>query len=215
MKSKRREDGAPTSCRAVAAVGPRHRLVLDALPIVARAARRARRRYGDLASYDDLCSIGKVALYDAAPRFRDGPGRSLGQFARSRVWGEMMNEVRRVLAEREARRESRWVADVEPWCGAAESDLGDAQEKLLAIVALREAVQDLPTDDRLLLDLLVSDDFDPSVAGAILGVARETVYRRLHRLRVLLGRRLKKAGVTRAPTPIDVAGAEAMAWCAR
>jgi RNA polymerase sigma factor (sigma-70 family) len=191
---------------ALAVVGRHHQLVAGALPVVERAARKARWRCGARASYDDLCSIGKIVLYDTIPRFHDEPGRSLGRFARLRIWGAMMEELGRAGAQARMDHEMVLVADVERTSPDAERLLGDAQERTHAVEALRKALRDLAEHDLVLLDLLFTHELEPHKVGEILGVARETVYRRLQRLCARLRRRLREFGVTRAPSPTDLAG---------
>jgi RNA polymerase sigma factor (sigma-70 family) len=233
-----------------------HQLVRDALPMVEECADSLCRRYDlfgrppphthihsgrshDCVGYSDMCSIGKLALYDAVPRFQEGRNRSFRRFARLRVFGAMMNELK--CATRQARIERAmlravtyfladynddfdisqhdqiemqrrvdnmcdvaaavmFVAGTEELCGELERDaVADAEENARAIEALRKIVGELSEDNRKFLDLLFGCGFDHHAVGEQLGLARETVCRRLSRLCANLKRLLKITGIMQAP----------------
>ncbi len=184
-----------------------HEVLLEALPVVEQTARRLRRQYANLVCDDDMRGAGNLALCDAQRRYLDGPGRSLATFARSRIFGAMMNEVR-CAAHHARRTQELHVLDDVPWAGfPTPRDLvADAEESVNAVEALRAVLQDLADEDRLLLDLLFGDELDQHEVGEILGITHETVCRRLARLRTKLRRRLQDLGVTWAPPPMQIAG---------
>jgi RNA polymerase sigma factor for flagellar operon FliA len=98
-----------------------HVLVRDALPVVEECAGKVCARYdlygrperrhvhagrsGDCVGYSDMGTIGKLALYDAVRRYVDGRNRSFPRFARYRVFGAMMNEVKATTRQRRIDRE--------------------------------------------------------------------------------------------------------------
>lgn len=181
-------------------IGKDHERLLEALPVVERSARRVRRRYGARLS-EDVRGIGNLALCEALPRFVDGPGRSLDRFAKRHVFGAMMNEVRRATVRMHGEREGAAERGAIGLSGVADL-LADAEENVVAVEALREAVDGLGDEDRLLLDLVFRDELDQHQVGEILGIAHETVCRRLGRLRAKLRRRLLGLGVACAPPPM-------------
>jgi RNA polymerase sigma factor (sigma-70 family) len=98
-----------------------HGLVRDALPVVDECAGKVCRRYdlygrpdrrhvhagraGDCVGYSEMGSIGKLALYDAVRRYVEGRNRSFSRFARYRVFGAMMTEVKAITLQRRIDRE--------------------------------------------------------------------------------------------------------------
>jgi RNA polymerase sigma factor (sigma-70 family) len=186
-----------------------HDLLTSALPMVEQSARKVRQRYGNRLS-DDVLGVGTLALCEALPRFEDGPGRSLAQFAKRRVFGAMTNEVARLVEQ--ARRDHDMVrlSYDEAHVSDAQDVLAEAEESVLAVEALQAVLQDLGDEDRLLLDLLFGDGLDQHQVGEVLGVAHETVCRRLGRLRTKLRRRLRGLGVTCAPPPTRLPGLHAV-----
>ena len=49
-----------------------HRLVREAMPLVEQKAKQLCAKYRGLVEYDDLCTVGKLAAYDSAPRYKEG-----------------------------------------------------------------------------------------------------------------------------------------------
>ncbi len=182
-----------------------HDLLTAALPMVEQSARKFRRRYGNRLG-DDVLGVGTLALCEALPRFEDGPGRTLAKFAKRRVFGAMTSEVARVVEQ--ARKDHDMVLSSydETDVSDAQDVLAKAEENVVAVEALREAVESLGDDDRLLLDFVFRDELDQHQVGEVLGIAHETVCRRLGRLRVELRRRLLGLGVWCAPPPMRLTG---------
>jgi len=81
-----------------------HRLVLEAMPLVEQKAKKLCAKYQGLVEYDDLCTVGKLAAYDSASRYKAGRNRSFPRFARLRIYGAMMGEIK---CETEAARMKR------------------------------------------------------------------------------------------------------------
>jgi RNA polymerase sigma factor (sigma-70 family) len=189
-------------------IGTEHERLLEALPVVERSARRVRRRYGARLS-EDARGIGNLALWEALPRFVEGPGRSLDRFAKRRVFGAMMNEVRRATVRMHGERDGAAGRGAIGLSGATDL-LADAEENVLAVEALRAVLQDLAEEDRLLLDLLFGDELDQHQVGEVLGIAHETVCRRLGRLRTKLRRGLRALGVGCAPPPMRLPDLQAV-----
>lgn len=71
-----------------------------------------------------------------------------------------------------------------------------------AIAALDTVMTPLGEDDRTLLALIYASDFNLEQAAAELGVAKETAWRRIHRLLDKLRVALVALGVTHAPEPM-------------
>jgi RNA polymerase sigma factor (sigma-70 family) len=72
-----------------------HLLVRAALPAVERHARHVIWRWPGLVDADDLRSVGKLALYDAVTRFDETLEVPFDDFASMRVYGAMLDTVRR------------------------------------------------------------------------------------------------------------------------
>jgi RNA polymerase sigma factor (sigma-70 family) len=98
-----------------------HGLVREALPVVDECADKVCARYnlqgrpeqrhvhtgrgGDCVGYSDMGTIGKLALYDAVRRYVEKRNSSFSRFARYRVFGAMMDEVRTTTRRRRMDRE--------------------------------------------------------------------------------------------------------------
>jgi RNA polymerase sigma factor (sigma-70 family) len=73
-----------------------HLLVREAMPVVDTCAKRVKRRwwvFGHDLDLDDLCTIGKLALYECVPRFRKERNQSFSRFAYLRVTGAMIDDA--------------------------------------------------------------------------------------------------------------------------
>jgi len=71
-----------------------HLLVREALAMLDQWAAQVRsrwRRFGAELDYDDLRSVGKLALYDAVTRYREERNSSFARYAKLRVWGAMID----------------------------------------------------------------------------------------------------------------------------
>jgi RNA polymerase sigma factor (sigma-70 family) len=115
------DEGAPTQATAPVLTTKHHQLVREALPVVDECAGQVCWRYdlqghaerrhvhaggsGDCVGYSDMGTIGKLALYDAAPRYQEKRNCSFARFARYRVFGSMMNEVKATTRQRRVDRE--------------------------------------------------------------------------------------------------------------
>jgi len=239
-----------------------HNLVREALPVVEECASkicwkydlfgRPERRHihnggvGDCVGYSDLCTIGKLALYESVPRFQPGRNRTFKRYAHYRVLGAMMDEVIATTVQARVDREmlrafAYYMADhnddfdimrhekpemqrrVDAMCGnaaavmfvagaeearvEAERDLvADTEETALAIEGLRALIGDLSEEERQFLALLFAHGFDHHKVGEIIGVARETVCRRLARLCADLKRLLKTLDITHVPPRTQLPG---------
>jgi RNA polymerase sigma factor (sigma-70 family) len=237
-----------------------HQLVRDALPLVHECAdtfcwaydlygrypRRHVHRGGpdDCIGYSDMCTIGKLALYDAVPRFQEARNRSFRRFAKLRVFGAMMDELK--CTTRQARMDramlravAYFLADynddfdiskhdtpeiqrrADLMCDTAAAvmfvagaeqtrvetacdTLADAEENVVAVEGLREIVRNLSEETSRFLDMLFGAGFDQHKVAEELGLARETVCRRLARLCADLRRLLKVMGIKRAPPPMQL-----------
>jgi RNA polymerase sigma factor (sigma-70 family) len=191
-----------------------------------------------------MSTIGKLALYDAVPRFQEERNRSFRRFAKLRVFGAMMDELKcttkqaridramhraaiyflgdynddfdiskhdRPEMERRVDLMCDTVAAVMFAAGAeqarietAQDTLADAEENMVAVEALREIVRDLSEETCGFLDMLFGAGFDQHKVAEQLGLARETVCRRLARLCADLRRLLKVMGIKRAPPPMQL-----------
>ena len=253
-------EAAETQAAPRAFTTEQHKLVREALPVVDECAGKVCWRYdlfgrperrhvhkgatGDCVGYSDMGTTGKLALYDALPRYKPERNSSFGRYARYRVFGAMMNEVKAMTRQRLVDREmlrafAYYMADytddfdimkhdrqemqrrVDALCDSAAAVMfvvgaeqerldadrdivADAQESAVAVEGLREAVNELDDDQRHFLNLLFAYGFDQPKVGEIIGVARETVCRRLARLTADLKRLLKTFGIKRAPPPIQL-----------
>jgi RNA polymerase sigma factor (sigma-70 family) len=109
--SASRADAAGGATPAPVLTIEQHQLVRDALPLVHECAdafcwaydlygRPPPRRHvhqssaDDCVGYSDMSTVGKLALYDAVPRFHEGRNRSFRRFVKLRVCGAMMDELR-------------------------------------------------------------------------------------------------------------------------
>lgn len=96
-----------------------HLLVRHAMPAVERQARRVAWKWNKQDDFEDLCTVGKLALYDAVTRFDEAMGVPLAEFASLRVYGAMLNTVvgetdderMRLLVEREVTRYTEYYHD--------------------------------------------------------------------------------------------------------
>jgi RNA polymerase sigma factor for flagellar operon FliA len=119
--SAKSDENTPEPAPAPALTMKHHQLVREALPVVGECASHVCWRYdlqgrperrhvhtgsaGDCVGYSDMGTIGKLALYDAVQRYQEGRNRSFARFARYRVFGAMMNEVKATTRQRRIERE--------------------------------------------------------------------------------------------------------------
>jgi RNA polymerase sigma factor for flagellar operon FliA len=96
-----------------------HLLVRNAMAVVERNAQRVAWAWDMKADLDDLRSIGKLALYRAVVRFDPTVGVPFAEFATLRVYGAMLDTVRRdarkerlrLAVEREVTRFTEYYTD--------------------------------------------------------------------------------------------------------
>ena len=90
----------------------RDRLVIEHVDVVKSIAYRLARRLPPSVETGDLISIGMLGLIDAAGRFQPSQGVPFDAFARRRVMGAMLDELRSLdWAPRSLRRNSRQLED--------------------------------------------------------------------------------------------------------
>lgn len=73
----------------------RNELILEYYPMVRRVAYRMARRLPRCVDAEDLVHIGVLGLIDAVDRFEPGRARSFSAYARIRVQGAMVDEMRK------------------------------------------------------------------------------------------------------------------------
>ena len=76
-------------------VDERNALILELYPMVKRVAYRMARRFPRCVDADDLVHIGMMGLIDAADRFEPGRSQSFAAYARIRVQGAIVDEMRK------------------------------------------------------------------------------------------------------------------------
>lgn len=69
-------------------------LVLEHLHLVDKRAKQAEARFHGLVVLDDLKTIGKLALYDVASRFKGERNTTFENFASMRIWYAMVDSIR-------------------------------------------------------------------------------------------------------------------------
>ena len=77
-------------------VEEREKLILDHYPMVRRVAYRLVSRYPSCVEADDLVTIGMLGLIDAVDRFEHDRSISFSAYARIRVQGAIVDELRKV-----------------------------------------------------------------------------------------------------------------------
>lgn len=96
-----------------------HLLVRQAMPAVERQARRVAWSWDKQDDFDDLCTIGKLALYKAVVRFDETMEIPFAEFAAIRVYGAMLDSIHResrkerlqLAVEREVTRFTEYYTD--------------------------------------------------------------------------------------------------------
>ena len=73
----------------------RDRLILEHYPMVRRVAYRMVSRYPSCVEADDLITIGTLGLIDAVDRFEESRSISFSAYARIRVQGAILDELRK------------------------------------------------------------------------------------------------------------------------
>jgi len=158
----------------------RDALILKYLPMVRKVAYRMVSRFPSCVDVDDMVSIGMFGLIEAVERFQDDRSASFAAFARIRVQGAILDELRksdivprsvRDRADRLARAREQLTRDL----GRAPTErelaraLGVTEERLRALIdgsTIRNMVslEDGADDEHALGDAIADDADTPDVA---------------------------------------------------
>lgn len=114
------------------------------LPLVRSIARKLKRGLPGHVSLDDLYQTGVIGLLEAARRFRADLGVPFALFARTRIRGAMLDEIRRAdCADRGARRAEALLAQAESAVTLRHRRPASTQDLAAQLGASIEAVQSL------------------------------------------------------------------------
>jgi RNA polymerase sigma factor (sigma-70 family) len=209
--------GGPAPALTIA----QHKLVRDALPVVHKFAGeicwkydlygRPERRHvhsggaGDCVGYADLCTIGKLALYDSAPRFEPARNRSFSRFAAWRVFGAMMDEIIASAAGARIDREmvrafAYFMADYRDDFDILQHDKEEMQRRLDAMCESAAALMFVAGTEQARVEAerdIVADTEETAFAIEVLGVIMADLdedQRRLLRLLFVHGFNQDKVG---------------------
>lgn len=153
--------------------------------IVRHAATRLLRRLPSMVRYDDLYSAGLTALVEASRRFDVARGVDFRTYAKHRVYGAMLDELRRLDTvsrdRRRAIREGTESADAPPAprlvdisAAAAVADPGpcveDELDRRRSLERMHRAEKGLPPRLRLVLKLRVNEGWTLREVADHLGV---------------------------------------------
>jgi RNA polymerase sigma factor (sigma-70 family) len=168
--------------------------VRDALPVVDKFASQMCWKYdlygrfdsrhvhqggaGDCVGYADLCTIGKLALYESVPRFEPGRNRSFSRFAAWRVFGAMMDEIIVGAAEARIDREmvralAYFMADYRDDFDILQHDKEEMQRRLDAMCDSAAALMFVAGAEQARVEAerdLVADTEETALAIEVLGV---------------------------------------------
>ena len=123
----------------------RDQLILDYYPMVRQVAYRMARRFPQCVDVDDLINIGMIGLIDAVDRYQADRAPSFGAYARIRVQGAIVDEMRKndwvprsvrdraTMIER-ARRTLKEKLRREPTTAEVAERLGVDQQRLLELM---------------------------------------------------------------------------------
>jgi len=160
----------------------RDRLVVAHIGLVKAMAQRLARRLPPQVDVSDLMSIGVLGLIEAAGRYEASTGVPFDAFARRRVQGAMLDELRGMdTAPRSLRKMRRHVdstiaqlrttlghepneAEIATALGMTEAEYGDVFEQLrmLEIAQVRQ-LEEVGSDHAPLLDLCIDPDEGPEI----------------------------------------------------
>lgn len=153
--------------------------------IVRHAASRLVRRLPSVVRYDDLYSAGLTALVEASRRFDVSRGVDFRTYAKHRVYGAMLDELRRLDTvsrdRRRAIREGNEAADAPPAprlvdISAAASvadptpNVEDELDRRRSLQRMRDAESSLPARLRLVLKLRIHEGWTLREVADHLGV---------------------------------------------
>lgn len=181
------------------------RSVVVYLPLVRRIVRRLARRLPANVQEDDLLAVGVCGLVDSLRRSGCGGGASFEWYARTRIRGAIIDELRaQDWLSRRARAsagattsETQFVSFEEASGGADGEDVsaGDLWEivaKRSECRALERALEKLPARERIVIARHFFEEVRLRDIGVELGVSEprisQLLSRALHRLRQLLSR---------------------------
>lgn len=123
----------------------RDQLILEYYPMVRQVAYRMARRFPQCVDADDLVNIGMIGLIDAVDRYQADRAPSFAAYARIRVQGAIVDEMRkndwvpRSVRDRAAmidrtRRELKEKLNRDPTTSEVAERLGVAKERLLELM---------------------------------------------------------------------------------
>jgi RNA polymerase sigma factor for flagellar operon FliA len=153
--------------------------------IVRHAATRLVRRLPAMVRYDDLYSAGLTALVEASRRFDVSRGVDFRTYAKHRVYGAMLDELRRLdTVSRDRRRAMRQgtvpadappaprLVDIAAAAGVPDPapSLDDELDRRRALQRMREAVGTLPLRLQLVLRLRITEGWTLREVADHLGV---------------------------------------------
>lgn len=192
-------------------------------PLVRKVAARLMRRLPRNVQRDDLVAAGRVGLFDALRKAGRDRGPSFEAYARTRIHGAILDELRR--QDWASRGERRKIAAQEAnaaaivamddlseatrasWADASEPPALDQLEAKEARLALDDAMDQLPVRERLVVHSFYLDDVPLTDVAAALRVslarASQLKTRGLSRLQALMTR--SSARSTQAPRAASAA----------
>jgi len=153
--------------------------------IVRHAATRLVRRVPSTVRFDDLYSAGLIALVEASRRFDAGRGVDFRTYAKHRVYGAMLDELRRLdTVSRDRRRAIREgsespeappaprLVDIAAAAGVPDESptVEDELDRRRALHRMREATELLPPRLRLVLRLRITEGWTLREVADHLGV---------------------------------------------
>lgn len=156
--------------------------ILSCLPMVARYAQAVHGRCRGF-PIEDLYSAGAAALVESAARYDRSLCPSLWHFARLRVYGAMVDEVK---AELRRRKQMQDVEHAAVGGGVFEMDLPEDSAR----ARMRRALEICNQRDLELLRALYEDGVSTAACGERLGVSKSSVSRRHTKLIGKLRRRV-------------------------
>lgn len=172
----------------------RRKLIEEHVPMVRRVAYRLASRYPSCVDVDDLVNMGMLGLIDAVDRFEEDRSISFSGYARIRVGGAIVDEMRkvdwvprsvrdrgdRIREEREklARELGRAPTEreVAAGLGVSEARLREMADhsRIHNLVSMEDGADEdhsvgdsIPADDDTPVDVLEASDFRARVRGAV------------------------------------------------